>query len=63
MTKLSKIREDQRYTKAALSKLSGVHPNTISRWEQGDIASCNVSLKNASAIASVLKVHAEDLLD
>ena len=56
--RLKAVREGQRYTRKALSDLSGVGEKTIERYEYG---TTDVRLEKLIALADVLRLHPAEL--
>lgn len=58
---MQRLRERKGLTQGALAKQVGCHPNTLSRWENGDPTTCP-GLDDASEIAKALGVTLSELV-
>ena len=60
--KIKTLRLATGMTQNTLSSLSGVNIRQIQKYESGDYDVDKMALKNAVAIARILRCHAEDLM-
>lgn len=63
MNKIKELREKAGISQPALSKLTGINIRQVQRYESGDYNINNMTLKNAVALAKMLNVRTEDLLE
>lgn len=63
VSQFRRLRKAAGLTQIQLAEASGVHVQQIRRIEGGEIAVCNITLKNALALAAALGVRPEELID
>ena len=62
-SQLRAIRQELGLTQAALAEAIGVRPNTVARWERGEIGISEPTTRLVEKIAAERKVAKRDKLD